>query len=134
MEPGFETLLTLTDLILLSTPYPAITAIYWLFTDEAISSTAGLRKVGKSAWIWLPRIYLILRMINLAEAMESLIRESLSDLSLPFTWQNLPSAIKDAGVRWEFLKVQNLVLSKVWTPTTDILLLFGNSSLYSGAI
>lgn len=72
----------------------------------------GLRRTGEISWSKTPRLYAVLFMIDSIEILDSFISEGASDLSLPFTEATLPQALQSPPVRLEFLKLQQLVLTK----------------------
>ncbi|KAF1973901.1 kinase-like protein [Bimuria novae-zelandiae CBS 107.79] len=70
-----------------------------------------LRNSGKETWSRIPRIYVILRIIDQVSAMDIFLEEKLTDLSFPFSNRTLPTSLKSSAVRAQFLKAQKFVLN-----------------------
>jgi serine/threonine protein kinase len=73
----------------------------------------GLSREGNNRWCRVPRIYVVLRLINQIQAINTFIDQGISDLGFPFTQRNLPEAFSDQTGRKDFLEAQKLVLSNV---------------------
>jgi Protein kinase domain len=87
------------------------------FRDAEIDEISNLLQLyGKFDWSFRPRTFAILRMVHCMDALESSVSDNFSDVSLPYTEENLPNMVKGARVRALFLKVQDLVL----TPSAEI--------------
>ena len=67
-------------------------------------------RAGLPQWGLRPRTFAVLRMIGCPETIESFIEERLSDISLPYSEDNLPNFISGQA-RWNFLDCQNYVLN-----------------------
>jgi hypothetical protein len=71
-----------------------------------------LRQMGKDSWSRVPRLYTTLRLINQLQLLDLTIAQGLTDVWFPFTVKTLPEAIKSQSARFDFLEVQDLVLTK----------------------
>ena len=82
------------------------------FRDADVHRVAELLHLyGKEQWSLRPRTFAILRMIGCTEAIEGFIGERLSDISLPYTETNLPTAVRGPKARSRFVDFQSLVLT-----------------------
>lgn len=82
------------------------------FRDADVVRVAELLALfGKEQWSYRPRTFAILRMIGCTEAIDGFIADRLSDISLPYTERNLPSAVKGPQARSRFIDLQGLVLT-----------------------
>ena len=87
------------------------------FRDAELEQISDLLELyGKHEWSLRPRTFAILRMIDCMDVLEGFISGQFSDVSLPYSEENLPNMVKGARARNLFLKVQNLVL----TPSAEI--------------
>ena len=102
------------SLELLLTPYLTTT------TDQrkALSETdvrqisTGLRRMGKETWSRVPRVYTVLQMIDHVQVLDSFISEGISDIWFRFSHQTLPQSLRSSSARFNFLVLQELVLTK----------------------
>jgi len=79
---------------------------------ECSSISSHLIANGCSTWATIPRIYIVLRLINQVHAIEDFVRLGLNDLCLPFNnTSNIPTSIS-LSVRQRFLETQSVVLTK----------------------
>jgi hypothetical protein len=79
---------------------------------ECLSISSHLIANGHPTWATIPRIYIVLRLINQVHAIEHFIRLGLNDLCLPFNnTSNIPGSIS-LSVRQRFLETQIVVLTK----------------------
>ena len=67
-------------------------------------------RTGRPQWGFRPRTYAVLRMIGCPEVIERFIDERLTDISLPYSEDNLPSFLTGQA-RMLFLDCQNFVLN-----------------------
>jgi hypothetical protein len=87
------------------------------FRDAEFEEISDLLELyGKPDWSLRPRTFAILRMIDCMDALEGFISDHFSDVSLPYSEENLPNMVKGARARDLFLRVQVLVL----TPSAEI--------------
>jgi serine/threonine protein kinase len=81
------------------------------FVDEDFRQiTEVLREFDYMSWAVIPRTYAVLRLIRRIEDMNDFIAQNLSDLSIPYTNDNLPINLS-ISAKESFLKVQHLVLT-----------------------
>ncbi|KAH8597018.1 kinase-like domain-containing protein, partial [Bisporella sp. PMI_857] len=81
------------------------------FVDEDFRGIMEvLREFGYMTWAVIPRTYAILRLIRRIEDMDDFLEQNLSDLSIPYTNDNLPINLSQS-TKASFLKVQHLVLT-----------------------
>ena len=73
----------------------------------------GLHRMGKESWSRVPRIYAVLRMINQVQVIDAFITQGISDLWFPFSHKTLPECLRSPSSRFDFLEVQDLILTKV---------------------
>lgn len=73
-----------------------------------VSELCGLR--GKNTWALRPRTFVILHMIGREDLMDDFLKESRSDVCLPYTENNLPLALTGEA-RARFLEYQQNVLT-----------------------
>lgn len=79
---------------------------------DCLSISSHLTANGRPTWATIPRIYIVLRLINQVHAIEDFIRLGLNDLCLPFNnISNIPGSISHS-VRQCFLETQIVVLTK----------------------
>jgi hypothetical protein len=71
-----------------------------------------LFRFGYKAWSHLPRVYIVLRLIDCSTVIDSFIDANITDVAFPFTQGTLPEAIKSPTTRADFLKAQSSVLTK----------------------
>lgn len=84
------------------------------YSDEVITYIAdALLEVGKYRWSERPRTYLVLHLIDEVKFMDFFVLDGFKDIDFPYTEVTLPSFIKVANVRQEFLYNQRFVLSTV---------------------
>ncbi|PVH99328.1 hypothetical protein DM02DRAFT_435918 [Periconia macrospinosa] len=69
-----------------------------------------LRRVGQGAWSRIPRIYVVLRLLDRLDVIDLFLAQAISDIYFPFTHQSLPQSL-NPSVAHEFLQVQRVVLS-----------------------
>ena len=67
-------------------------------------------QTGRRQWGFRPRTYAVLRMIGCPEVIENFVKEQLTDISLPYSEDNLPSFVTGQA-RMHFLDCQNFVLN-----------------------
>ncbi|KAL9616062.1 MAG: hypothetical protein Q9160_009033, partial [Pyrenula sp. 1 TL-2023] len=72
----------------------------------------GLYRMGRESWSRVPRIYAVLRIINQVQVIDAFITQGISDLWFPFSHKTLPECLRSPSSRFEFLDVQELVLTK----------------------
>lgn len=82
-------------------------------TDVRHIST-GLSRKGKDSWSEVPRIYAVLRMINHVQLTDSFLAQGLSDIRFPFSQKTLPESLRSPSARFEFLRLQDAVLTKAF--------------------
>jgi hypothetical protein len=70
-----------------------------------------LTEMKKPAWALRPRTYVVLRMMDRLNVMDSFIEQDLFDISFPYTERRLPSALSEMSDRLRFIEVQNCVLT-----------------------
>jgi len=58
-----------------------------------------------------PRTFAVLQWIGCPEAIQGFVHESLSDIALPYTDENLPRAVRGSRARSQFLDYQQYVLT-----------------------
>lgn len=73
--------------------------------------SVALSQSGHHVLSKMPRIYVVLRLINQVEIANAFIDEEITDLGFPFTRLTLPHAFADQTARHNFLKTQPLVCS-----------------------
>ncbi|KAF2202658.1 kinase-like protein [Delitschia confertaspora ATCC 74209] len=99
----------LADLFPLSEDGSSIRATPFSECDfERISAILELH--GKPAWSKVARTYAVLRMSQALKHLDSIIQKGVTDISIPYSPQNLPSELLPME-RIRFLKTQNLVLT-----------------------
>jgi hypothetical protein len=82
------------------------------FTDAQCQHIARLLcESGKVSWGRVPRIYIILRIIDQLPVLDAFIDQGINDLWLPLTGPSLPSALS-VGCHQDFIAAQPLVLTK----------------------
>ena len=74
--------------------------------------SAALGRMGKASWSKVPRIYTILRMIDHVQIIDSFLNEGVSDFWFPFSHKTLPESLRSPSARFEFLQLQDVVLTK----------------------
>jgi serine/threonine protein kinase len=88
--------------------------------DDFRFSDADVRKVGsllsalpqaKPSWSRVPRVYIVLRLIDQHELLDQFIQQGFSDYLFPVNANGLPNCLDVAG-RVAFVKVQRLVCTK----------------------
>lgn len=74
----------------------------------------GLRRMGKDSWAKTPRLYAVLRMVNHVQVIDSFLTQGVSDIWFPFSHKTLPDSLRSASARFDFLKLQDMVLTKAF--------------------
>jgi hypothetical protein len=82
------------------------------FTDLQCQDIARLLcESGKVSWGRVPRIYIILRIIDQLPVLDAFIDQGINDLWLPLTASSLPPALS-VGCHQDFIAAQPIVLTK----------------------
>lgn len=80
--------------------------------DAEFDKIASFCKMYKhDAWGLRPRTFVVLYMIGCTDALDGFVAENLSDVSLPYTEENLPRAVRGTKARAQFLNYQKYVLT-----------------------
>jgi serine/threonine protein kinase len=80
------------------------------FTEKDIRDISSiLERADKEAWSRIPRIYIVLRLINQLSAIDDFVRQDISDTWFPFTQRRLPDCLRGQSDRADFLEIQKLV-------------------------
>ncbi|KAI9890845.1 MAG: hypothetical protein M1814_003629 [Vezdaea aestivalis] len=82
-----------------------------LAETELLRIAKLLELSGRDDWSLRPRTFTLLILVKRSEVLQSFIEEGLSDLSIPFSEQTLPYALKGDAARSKFLELQPLVFS-----------------------
>lgn len=72
-----------------------------------------LRKAGKPKWSDRPRTYAVLRMVNMVNLMDELVKQGLLDYNFPYSLDDIPIEVKPQSARDEFFEKQSLVLTEI---------------------
>ena len=82
------------------------------FAEKDIREIVAILECGPNKeWSRIPRIYIILRMINHLDAIEGFIEESITDAWFPFTQTSLPHSLTSNSARLRFLEIQDDVFN-----------------------
>jgi serine/threonine protein kinase len=82
------------------------------YSEVEISEITNiLRSMDDTFWVSAPRLYIVLRRINLLDLFHEFIANSLSDTSFPFSDHNLPPSF-DRLQRRAFVQTQSCVLTE----------------------
>jgi hypothetical protein len=82
------------------------------YTDfQCLEISHLLRESGRLSWSYVPRIYIILRLIGQLHILDAFIDLGVNDLWLPFTASSLPQAL-GTSFHHLFLETQQFVLTK----------------------
>jgi len=63
-----------------------------------------LLRLGQSAWSHIPRIYVVLRLLDRLDVIDLFVAQAIRDTYFPFTHQTLPQSL-NPSVAHEFLQV-----------------------------
>lgn len=74
----------------------------------------GLSRMGKDSWAKVPRLYAVLRMVDYVQVIDSFLIQGISDIWFPFSHKTLPESLRSASARFDFLRLQDLVLTKAF--------------------
>ncbi|RSL70918.1 hypothetical protein CEP53_001746 [Fusarium sp. AF-6] len=72
-----------------------------------------LSKAGKPTWSARPRTYAVLRMINMVNLMDDLVKQGLLDYNFPYSKGRIPLGVKPQSTRNKFFEKQSLVLTDI---------------------
>ncbi|KAH0558594.1 hypothetical protein GP486_004751 [Trichoglossum hirsutum] len=82
------------------------------YSDREIQQISGLLcATGRQSWSAVPRVYIVLRLINRLELLDMFIDQGITDIWLPFAERSLPGTLSPS-VRAQFLECQSVVLTK----------------------
>jgi hypothetical protein len=81
------------------------------YTDTEIQRLSLLLRQVNLQWRKVPRTYMILRVIDCLDLLDTFIDMGVSDHWFPFTERSLPSCVRP-GKRSQFVGAQNLVMTK----------------------
>jgi hypothetical protein len=70
-----------------------------------------LERTPHGHWSHIPRIYILLRLVNQLEAIDGFLGQNVTDISLPFTQKSLPDVLRNHYARLKFIELQDLVYS-----------------------
>lgn len=73
-----------------------------------------LQHLGQPSWAKVPRLYVILRLVKHVHLIDSFLVQGVSDIWFPFSLKTLPETLKSASARFEFIRLQDLVLTKAF--------------------
>jgi molecular chaperone DnaK (HSP70) len=83
-----------------------------VFTDaELLKISTYLRNTGQATWSTVPRLYIILRLLNQLEMLDVFIEQGTTDIWFPFSLASLPNMLSPT-TQAKFLDQQAIVLSK----------------------
>ncbi|KAH7410456.1 hypothetical protein DE146DRAFT_628961 [Phaeosphaeria sp. MPI-PUGE-AT-0046c] len=68
-----------------------------------------LERAGKPAWGRVPRLYIVLRLIDKLDAIDSFVQQGVSDTWFPFDQRSLPERLHGHSDRANFLQKQKIV-------------------------
>ena len=71
--------------------------------------SAILKRASLEAWSQIPRIYVLLRLVDQLHAISSFQALEITDFWFPFTQCRLPEGFEDQAARVRFLELQHLV-------------------------
>lgn len=71
--------------------------------------SAILERAGKPEWCRVPRLYIVLRLINKLDAIDSFVQQGVSDTWFPFDQRSLPERLHGHSDRASFLETQKVV-------------------------
>jgi serine/threonine protein kinase len=71
--------------------------------------SAILGRAGKLEWSRIPRLYIVLRLIDKLDTLEAFVQQGISDTWFPFDQRSLPECLHGLQNRAEFLEAQRLV-------------------------
>jgi hypothetical protein len=82
------------------------------YSDNDIQQISDLlRTLGRQSWSTVPRIYIVLRLINQLQLLDMFIDQGITDIWFPFTDRSLPETL-GPSIRAQFLECQSIVLTK----------------------
>jgi hypothetical protein len=83
------------------------------FTEKEIREISSIweRTPHGRHWSRIPRIYILLRLVNQLEAIDGFLDQNVTDISLPFTQKSLPDVLRNHSARLKFIELQDLVYS-----------------------
>jgi hypothetical protein len=82
------------------------------YSDIQIHEISGLlRTLGRQSWSTVPRVYIVLRLVNQLQLLDMFIEQGITDIWFPFTEQSLPDTLSPSK-RVQFLACQSVVLTK----------------------
>ncbi|KAI9855853.1 MAG: hypothetical protein M1813_009372 [Trichoglossum hirsutum] len=82
------------------------------YSDKEIRQISDLLRVaGRQSWSTVPRVYIVLRLINQLELLDMFVDQGITDIWLPFTERSLPDTLAPS-VQAKFLECQSVVLTK----------------------
>ena len=85
-----------------------------LFTETDIRETTNLlqRTSSRDAWSRIPRIYIVLRVIDRLEHIKTFIAQGITDVWFPFSQTSLPQGFQPLTARLDFIEAQSTVCNK----------------------
>jgi Protein kinase domain len=82
------------------------------YSDKEIQQISDLlRTLGRQSWSTVPRIYIILRLINELPLLDVFIDQGITDIWFPFTERTLPDVLSPS-TQTQFLERQSIVFTK----------------------
>lgn len=85
-----------------------------LSENEVRQISTNLRYMGKGSWAQVPRLYVVLRLVKQTQIIDAFLAQGVSDIWFPFSHKTLPEELRSASARFEFVKVQDVVLTKAF--------------------
>jgi molecular chaperone DnaK (HSP70) len=83
-----------------------------VLTDtELLQISTYLRNTGQLSWSTVPRLYVVLRLLDQLEMIDIFIQQGITDIWFPFSLTSLPSILSPT-TQARFLDQQGIVLSK----------------------
>lgn len=76
--------------------------------------SVALQYMGKDTWAKVPRLYVILRLVKQVSVIDTFLAQGVSDIWFPFSHKTLPDALQSASARFNFIDLQDVVLTKAF--------------------